>query len=107
MSTAPKPYKVFGVGLQKSGTSTLRTCLVELGYRIDRQHKDFFAEWRAGRTERIVAALDAHDAFTGLAPPYHYPLGFERYGERFRAVLTLRRSPEAWLDSLKGHMRRR
>jgi hypothetical protein len=102
-----KPYKVFGVGLQKSGTSTLRTCLEILGYRILRQHKDVYDAYRRGEIERIVPALDAYEAFTGLAPSYLYPLALERYGERCRAVLTMRVSPEAWLASLKSHMLKR
>ena len=102
-----KKYKVFGVGLQKSGTSTLRECLSILGYDFARLHKRVFYDARAGRFEAIYPLLDAHEAFTGLAPPYLYEQAFERYGDSMRAVLTTRKSSEKWLKSLTSHMERR
>lgn len=102
-----KKYKVFGVGLQKSGTSTLRECLRALGYDVARLHKSVYFDARAGRIEAIALALDTHEAFTGLAPPYLYKAAFERYGPEMRAVLTTRVSPEKWLKSLISHMERR
>ncbi|MBB4301200.1 hypothetical protein GGD81_000215 [Rhodobium orientis] len=102
-----KKFKVFGVGLQKSGTSTLRECLGLLGYDIARLHKRVFFDARAGRMEAVLPHLDAHEAFTGLAPPYLYEVGLERYGKAMRAVLTTRRSPEKWLNSLISHFERR
>lgn len=102
-----KKYKVLGVGLQKSGTSTLRECLRALGYDVARLHKNVFYDARAGHVNAITPILDAHDAFTGLAPPYLYEIAHERFGERLRAVLTTRRTAETWLNSLTAHMQRR
>jgi len=102
-----KKFKVFGVGLQKSGTSTLRECLHILGYDFARLHKSVYYDARAGRFDAISPLLDAHEAFTGLAPPYLYRHAYERYGPGMRAVLTVRRSPEKWLKSLVSHMERR
>ncbi len=102
-----KKFKVLGVGLQKSGTSTLRECLRALGHDVARLHKNVYYDARAGHVNAITPVLDAHDAFTGLAPPYLYQIAYDRFGESLRAVLTTRRTPEIWLKSLTSHMQRR
>ena len=95
--------KVFGIGLNKTGTTTLGECLRTLGYDHVGTRRDLLADYREGRMDRIFEITDAHNAFEDWPWPLPYREFYERYGDEARFVLTLRRSPEAWLKSLKKH----
>jgi hypothetical protein len=96
--------KVFGIGLNKTGTTTLAACLKILGY--DRQcgySHDLLEQYRSGNLELIFATLDAHDSFEDWPYPLMYREIFARYGKTARYVLTKRSSADKWLSSLKRH----
>lgn len=95
--------KVFGIGLNKTGTTTLGTCLERLGYDHVSCRADLLADWRAGRKDAVFAVTDAHQSFEDWPWPLMYRDLSARYGTDARFILTLRRSPEAWLRSLKRH----
>lgn len=95
--------KVFGIGLNKTGTTTLGTCMQRLGYDHVSCRADLLAHWRAGRKEQVFAVTDAHESFEDWPWPLMYRDLFARYGPRAKFILTMRRSPEAWLTSLKKH----
>lgn len=56
--------KVFGIGLNKTGTTTLAACLKILGYdRHCGYSHDLLEQYRSGKLELIFATLDVHDSF--------------------------------------------
>ncbi len=98
-----KPHKVFGIGLNKTGTSSLKGALVTLGYnhcalRGQMTHKFFNNSFG-----QIFDTVAEYDAFEDWPWPLMYRQVFEKYGETARYALTRRSSPEAWLESLKAH----
>lgn len=103
MSTAGTRARVFGIGLNKTGTSTLGACGAILGYRCsscDRALLEDVVRRRDLARLRQVAA--GHDLFED----WPWPLVYREMDALFpgsRFILTVRRSAEAWLDSLLRH----
>lgn len=102
MSTAAKP-KVFCIGFQKTGTTTLETCLQILGYNVtsifgkhtpvEQMRREFVAEGL-----RIASQVDAVQDMPW--PLLYRELDTHYPGARF--ILTLR-SEDAWWRSILGH----
>lgn len=94
--------KVFGVGLQKTGTKTLGACLRELGYR----HRSFDGElveaYVRGERRLILEQLKHHDAF-GDYPWLLLYREFDRIHPDAKFILTVRRNEEIWFDSLRRY----
>jgi len=100
-----KSFKVFGIGLNKTGTSSLKVALRRLGYQHCRRqgqlaHAYFEADWPI-----LFAETDQFESFEDWPWPLMYREIFERYGDSARFILTTRKSPEIWLESLKKHAR--
>lgn len=93
--TATRP-KIFGIGLSKTGTTSLAHALEILGYRT----KDYpgLSRYRAGDLSSVdLAVVDAYDALTDTPIPSFYRELDQRYpGAKF--ILTVRAS-EGWLKS--------
>lgn len=94
--------KVFGIGLNKTGTTTLGTALETLGYRHQSVRPDLQRAWLRGDREKVFAVTDAYESFEDWPWPLMYKDLFARYPDA-RFVLTMRSSPETWLKSLKAH----
>ncbi len=101
-----KRRKVLGVGIGKTGTSTLGACMRKLGYH--------HLTWRRQLSQRILIEKDVvemerlmeeYDSFDDTPWNFLYREMDERYPDT-RFVLTLRSSPEVWFRSLKGHCER-
>lgn len=97
------PMKIFGIGLNKTGTTTLGACLQGLGYRHMSCRRDLLVKYRHGDLDPIFSVTDAFDSFDDWPWPLLYRELLERYGAQARFVLTKRRSAETWLGSLKKH----
>lgn len=95
--------KVFGIGLNKTGTTTLGQCGRILGYRCTScnrsllkdivLHKDF------SNVHRQVVQYD-------LFEDWPWPLIYKELDTMFpesKFILTVRKSPDIWLNSLKKH----
>ena len=98
-----KPHKVFGIGLNKTGTSSLRTALVTLGYNHCTLRGQMTHKYFNNSFSQIFKTVEEYDSFEDWPWPLMYKQVFEKYGETARYVLTRRRSPEAWVESLKAH----
>lgn len=97
-----KRAKVFGIGLNKTGTTTLGLCLQHLGYRHSSFDLGLLEQVRQGRLDGLLAVVDGHDSFED----WPYPLAFEQldaYYPGSRFILTRRRTPQSWLRSLELH----
>lgn len=105
MSAPAPPAKVFGIGLNKTGTKTLAQYLRALGFRhrsYDSRRADVspsFDLYAAGRIEELLDLVDDVDS----AEDWPWPLLYRELDERYpdaRFVLTVRESPERWYASL-------
>ncbi|ODA68660.1 hypothetical protein A7A08_00492 [Methyloligella halotolerans] len=99
--------KIFGIGLNKTGTTTLAACLTELGYNHQPGgggiRRRLLEALRAGNLDPIFEVVDQYDSFEDWPYPLLYRELYERYGEDGKFVLTVRKSPDRWLESLKAH----
>lgn len=94
--------KIFGIGLNKTGTTTLGTCLQILGFRHSSFDLALLEQAVCGDLEPLFQTVSGFDSFED----WPYPLLYEQLDQRFpgsRFVLTRRASPERWLESLGSH----
>ncbi|SEP99527.1 hypothetical protein SAMN05216548_102129 [Faunimonas pinastri] len=96
-------HKVFGIGLNKTGTSTLGECLMTLGYRHVSFRSDMLGHWTRRHFTPILDETEKFDSFEDWPWPLLFKEFYWRYGDRARFVLTRRSSPEVWVESLKKH----
>jgi 3'-phosphoadenosine 5'-phosphosulfate (PAPS) 3'-phosphatase len=96
--------KVFGIGLSKTGTTSLARALEILGYRT----RDFLGVTRYLRGDLSsvdLTQIDAHEAFTDTPiPSFYRELDVAYPGSKF--ILTVR-DREGWLRSCKKQFTRR
>jgi hypothetical protein len=98
--------KVLGLGLSKTGTKSLSRALRFFGYSNHSWDEALFEQWFAGDSAAVLAVADAHDCVEDWPFLALYRELMDRYGASARYVLTLRRTPEIWLDSLIAHAER-
>lgn len=96
------PSKVFGIGLNKTGTTSLGVILSSLGFRHMSYRRDLLIAYREGRMNEVFAVTDEFESFEDWPYPLIYKELFFRYPDA-RFILTLRKSPQTWLRSLKRH----
>jgi len=97
--------KIFGIGLNKTGTTSLGECLKQFGFR----HKSFDLELlKAVKKQQwsyIYTIIAQYDSFED----WPYPLIYEQLDYMFpnsKFILTLRKDTESWLNSLLSHSMR-
>lgn len=96
--------KVIGIGLNKTGTTTLAASLRQLGYpRHVSNRRDLLAWRHAGDPGPTFEVVEQNDSFEDWPFPLMYRELFDRFGDRARYVLTTRRDAATWLASLKAH----
>jgi hypothetical protein len=104
-SSAPTRHagKVFCVGRNKTGTTSIERALTGLGYRFSPQHlgEALLGDWVRRDFRRIIALAGQADA--GQDIPYSLPYTYQALdiaypGSKF--ILTVRDTPEDWLTSL-------
>lgn len=98
------PPKIFGIGLSKTGTTSLARALTILGYRT----RDYIGAKRyvPGDLSSIdIRELNVHDAFTDTPIPSFYKELDAAYPHS-KFILTVR-NPDDWLKSCKKQFTRR
>lgn len=98
-----KPFKVFGIGLNRTGTSTLKIALRQLGYKHCRRQRQLINQYYKQDFRAIFQEIAHHDSFDDWPWPLMYKEILAEYGDRARFVLTKRATPEIWVNSLKSH----
>lgn len=101
-----KPFgsrKVFCIGLQKTGTTTFQRCMEALGYDHKGNSPELFLEWRGGNKRPLFDIIEKYDSFDDVPYFVLYKEIFNVYGTNALYILTLRSSPEIWIDSMKAH----
>lgn len=95
--------KIFGIGLNKTGTSSLRECLKILGYRHAPWRRQLVKDALRDRNlGELFAYADQYESFEDWPWPLFYPELDNQYPES-KFILTLRKNEYVWLKSLKKH----
>ncbi|MEE2691200.1 MAG: sulfotransferase [Pseudomonadota bacterium] len=98
--------KIFGIGLNKTGTSSLGAAGGLLGLRCKTWDRRLFQNAIVdGERELLWETIDRYDVFED----FPYPLLYEEIDARYPGsafILTRRSDPQAWLRSLKAHAMR-
>ena len=95
--------KVFGIGMGKTGTTSLEKAFIELGFRVGPQamFERHFDTWAAADYSTFVADIERFEAFQDV--PFCLPRAYRLLHDQFpraKFVLTVRDSPEQWYNSL-------
>jgi len=98
--------KVFGIGLNKTGTTTLGRCGKILGYRGTSYDKGLLEDVVLRKDfVRIKQVVENYELFEDWPWPLIYKeLDLMFPGSKF--VLTVRKSEQAWFKNLKEHSMR-
>jgi hypothetical protein len=104
MRGEPGGRKVFCVGRNKTGTTSLEAALQLLGLRMGLQARGEMlrSDWSRRDFTRILELCRTADAFQDV--PFSLPFTFQALDMGFpgsKFILTLRDSPEQWFDSVK------
>lgn len=94
--------KVFGIGLNKTGTTTLGVCLTHLGFRHATFNLEMTRSVARGDLEPVFDFVNQYDSFED----WPWPLIYRELDVRFpgsKFVLTTRLDAATWLRSLKKH----
>lgn len=90
--------KVFCIGFQRTGTTTLARALTLLGYKVTGPNGRGIPDLKNKMVSIVEEASDTHDAFQDNPWPFFYKEMDKRHpGSKF--ILSLR-STESWFDSV-------
>lgn len=97
--------KIVGIGLSKTGTTTLREALQIIGFRHCRATWEYVKFYRDMEFEKLGQVLHDYDSFDDFPWPNMYKwIDHEFPHSKF--ILTLRTSPDQWLQSMQRHAKR-
>lgn len=96
--------KIFGIGLQKTGL----TSLLQLMKSLDLRAKGHNSKMRRkllihNDIKSVLDYYDTGDFFCDWPTPLMYKLAYRKYGPQSRYVLTVRRDAKTWFESIKRH----
>ena len=94
--------KIFGIGLNKTGTTTLGIILKDLGKKHCSYSFDILNECRKGKFKRFFETISRNDSFEDWPWPLYFRL-IDIYFPNSKFILTTRISADVWLESLKKH----
>lgn len=94
--------KIFGIGLNKTGTTTLGSVLRDSGKKHCSWNHDILEECRKGKFERFFETISKNDSFEDWPWPLYFRL-IDIYFPNSKFILTTRISVDVWLESLKKH----
>lgn len=91
--------KVFGIGLSKTGTTSLGVALSQLGfYHLHGPDVNSIGYWQKEDWKKLRERIEAYDSFED----WPWGLLYEKIDEWFpdsKFILTKRSSPEVWFES--------
>lgn len=95
--------KVFCVGCNKTGTTSIERALADLGFRMGLQSRGerLARDWRKQDFRRIVQLAETADAFQDI--PFSLPGTYRALDSHFpgaKFILTIRDDPEQWYRSI-------
>ncbi len=98
-----KKNKIFCIGFNKTGTTTLEQALKDFGYKMGDQRKGelLFDNWKKRNFKPIIKFCRTAEAFQDI--PFSLPFTFQILDYAFpdaKFILTIRDSAEQWYQSL-------
>lgn len=95
--------KIFGIGNNKTGTTSLKKAMLDLGYSVGNQRaaEKMMEQWAKRDFRKLIRYCHTAQFFQDVpfSKPYTYVvLDHEFPGSKF--ILTVRDSPEQWYNSL-------
>lgn len=95
--------KIFGIGANKTGTTSLKTAMKELGFVVGNQRTAelLFDDWSNEKFDRIIKYCHTAQFFQDV--PFSLPGTYKVLDKNFpnsKFILTVRDSPEQWYKSL-------
>ena len=95
--------KIFGIGRNKTGTSSLTAAMQELGYIVGRQKEAelLFDDWIKRDFRKLIKYCHTAQFFQDIpfSLPYTYIIMDHAFkGSKF--ILTIRDNPEKWYNSI-------
>jgi len=95
--------KVFCIGCNKTGTTTIARTLKELNFKLGDQVKGelLFFDWHKGDYKNIIKLCKTADAFQDI--PFSLPFTYvelDRYFKNAKFILTVRDDASQWYESL-------
>ncbi len=95
--------KVFGIGLNKTGTTTLGQCGRILGLRCTSCNRTLLEDFRLrSDLSRIISVVEANDLFEDWPWPLLYR-ELDRLFPGCKFILTVRADETRWLKSISQH----
>lgn len=106
-----KRPKIFGIGANKTGTTSLTKAMVELGYTVGNQkiaQTRLIRPWSKRNFKEIIDYCKTAEFFQDQ--PFSLQFTYVALDQAFpnsKFILTVRDNPEQWYDSLIGYMARK
>lgn len=94
--------KIVGVGLNKTGTSTLKTCMKAWGFNHMTFDLDAFNAYRDNDLDYLKAIVDSHDSFENWPWALMYEQFYQWHPDT-KFILTTRKDAQTWFKSLSKH----
>lgn len=97
--------KVFGIGLNKTGTTTLGKCFTHFGYKHQSFDLGLMKHVSRGELEPVFDFVDEYDSFED----WPWPLIYEELDDHYpnsKFILTTRKDSSTWFESLRRHSER-
>lgn len=99
----PRARKIFCVGYNKTGTTSIGRALEDFGYKLGDQSvaEQLMDDWAVRNFKRIVQYCESADAFQDL--PFSVDFTYQILDYAFpesRFILTVRSNADEWYDSL-------
>lgn len=95
--------KIFGIGQNKTGTTSLKVAMENLGYRVGRQRpaEEMIRLWKDRKFNAVISFCKTAEFFQDV--PFSQPFTYVALDQAFpksKFILTIRDNPEQWYASL-------
>lgn len=97
--------KVVGIGLPKTGTTSLGYCLRRFGYKHRTFDMNLAVKVKTNRVNEVMKEAENHESFEDW-PWFMLYREFDRKFPHSKFILTVRKDTETYVNSLKGHHER-
>ena len=98
------PTRIFCIGRNKTGTTSVYEALNRLGYHVAPQHpaEKLLKDWSRRDFSALIKFCTWYEAFQDV--PFSFPYTFQEVDRAFpdaKFILTIRNTPEEWYQSVK------